>query len=246
MYWMETVNWPGSFPEIERKEFAMIREGSLEEISDGKLYGPNDMVKADCGDCKGCSSCCRGMGSSIVLDPLDVHRLLVGLRTDFSGLLSEAAELHVEEGLILPHLKMAGAQEACAFLDEKGRCRVHAFRPGICRLFPLGRFYENGSFSYFLQIHECRNQNRTKVKVKKWVDTPEFARYEAFVCEWHYFLKAVSQRLSEESEPDGELARQVSMYLLKTFYMTAYAENEDFYGQWKQRMDMAKGLIVQE
>ena len=28
----------------------MKREIDMREISDGKLYGPNDLVKADCGD----------------------------------------------------------------------------------------------------------------------------------------------------------------------------------------------------
>ena len=44
----------------------MKREISLEEISDGKLYGSGDMVKVGCDDCRGCSACCRGMGSSFV------------------------------------------------------------------------------------------------------------------------------------------------------------------------------------
>ena len=48
---------------------------SLAEISDGHLYKANDMVKADCGGCEGCSQCCRGMGRSIILDPYDVYRL---------------------------------------------------------------------------------------------------------------------------------------------------------------------------
>ena len=30
----------------------MRREVTLEEISDGRLYDANDMVKADCQDCK--------------------------------------------------------------------------------------------------------------------------------------------------------------------------------------------------
>ncbi len=48
-------------------------------------------------------------------------------------------ELNVVDGIILPNLKMARAEEACSFLDTNGRCTVHAFRPGICRMFPLGR-----------------------------------------------------------------------------------------------------------
>lgn len=45
----------------------MRREVTLEEISDGRLYEANDMVKADCQDCKGCFDCCTGMGDSVVL-----------------------------------------------------------------------------------------------------------------------------------------------------------------------------------
>lgn len=56
----------------------MKRNVTLEEISDGNLYEANDMVKADCQDCKGCSDCCQGMGDTVILDPLDVHRLCAG------------------------------------------------------------------------------------------------------------------------------------------------------------------------
>ena len=130
----------------------MLRNVDLSEISDGKLYDANDMVKADCKGCEGCSACCRGMGKSIVLDPLDVHRLTTGLGVPFEALLSQHIELNVVDGLILPNLKMTESADACPFLNAQGRCSIHAYRPGICRLFPLGRFYENDSFQYFLQL----------------------------------------------------------------------------------------------
>ena len=53
----------------------MKRNVDINEISDGRLYSSGDMVKADCHDCKGCSACCRGMGNSIILDPMDIWRL---------------------------------------------------------------------------------------------------------------------------------------------------------------------------
>ena len=37
----------------------MRREQTLEEISDGKLYDSNDMVKADCHDCEGAVTAVR-------------------------------------------------------------------------------------------------------------------------------------------------------------------------------------------
>ena len=58
----------------------MRREVTLEEISDGKLYGANDMVKADCQDCQGCCDCCQGMGDTVILDPYDMNRLCQGLK----------------------------------------------------------------------------------------------------------------------------------------------------------------------
>ena len=58
----------------------MKRNVDLKEISDGRLYSSGDMVRADCRDCEGCSECCRGMGSSIILDPMDVWRLQKGIK----------------------------------------------------------------------------------------------------------------------------------------------------------------------
>ena len=64
-------------PEIEqREETGMKRQVSIEEIWDGRFYGPGDMVKAGCGECSGCSDCCKGMGKTIVLDPLQIHGLI--------------------------------------------------------------------------------------------------------------------------------------------------------------------------
>ena len=218
----------------------MKREVDIKEISDGNLYGPNDMVKADCGDCKGCSACCQGMGESIVLDPYDVYRLTTGLNLSFEALLADKIELNVFDGMILPNLKMAGEKEACAFLNEEGRCSIHSIRPGICRLFPLGRYYENGSFQYFLQIHECKNENRMKVKVKKWIDTPDLKQNEKFILAWHDFVNEIQTKMMEIS--DDALFKKVNMFLLQQFFIERYNE-EDFYKQFEERLEKAKTVV---
>lgn len=208
----------------------MKRNIDLKEISDGRLYGSNDLVKADCGDCRGCFACCCGMGNSIILDPLDVHRLTTGLNQSFEALLASYLELNVVDGIILPNLKMQGSRECCAFLNEAGRCTIHAIRPGICRLFPLGRYYENGSFRYFLQTHECKKVNRTKVKVKKWIDTPELGKYETFVNRWHYYLKDMETLIEKQPKK----AKEIDLQILQRFYLTPYGD--DFYTEFEQRM----------
>ncbi len=239
----------------------MKRQVSLEEISDGRLYGKNDMVRAGCGGCRGCSACCSGMGNSIILDPLDVFRLTLGLGLPFEALLEDKIELNVVDGVILPNLKMSAESETCAFLDKAGRCSIHALRPGICRLFPLGRYYlptetakpaagselragdlprrQAAGFRYFLQVHECPMPNKTKVKVGKWVDTPNLDRYERFVNDWHYFLEDVQERLALETD---EGVRKVNLLLLELFYVRPY-ENGDFYGQFEERLAFAKETL---
>ena len=82
----------------------MKREVSLEDLK--KLYSSNDMVKADCQGCPGCSDCCQGMGESIILDPFDVYRLRKNLNVSFEELLDGQIELNVVDGVILPNLKM--------------------------------------------------------------------------------------------------------------------------------------------
>lgn len=235
----------------------MRRQVSLEEISDGRLYGKNDMVRAGTGGCRDCSACCSGMGNSAILDPFDIYRLTTGLETSFEELMADKIELNVVDGVILPNLKMSTDSETCAFLDGAGRCSIHAQRPGICRLFPLGRYYmpeeiagpaaasgsgtgncrrrSSGSFRYFLQVHECPAPNKTKVKVSKWIDTPQLDRYERFVNDWHYFLEDVQDRLAQESD---EEKKKINLLLLKLFYIRSYEEG-DFYGQFEKRLAIA-------
>ena len=218
----------------------MKREVDINEISDGKLYDANDLVKADCNDCKGCCDCCKGMGESITLDPYDVYRLTTGLNVSFEILLADKVALDMYDGIILPHLNMNGPEEACAFLNEEGRCSIHAIRPGICRLFPLGRIYENGNFKYFLQVNECSNKNRTKVKVKKWIDTPELKKNESFINQWHDYVNAVQNKVN--SDMDEEMIRKINLFNLQHFYIEPY-HADDFYTQFETRLAKAKVII---
>lgn len=222
----------------------MKRNVSLEDISDGRLYSSNDMVKADCHGCQGCSQCCRGMGKSIILDPLDCYRIAKGLGKELAELIGSAVELNVVDGVILPNLRMVGEAETCAFLNTDGRCNIHADRPGICRLFPLGRYYENGSFRYFLQTGECTRKARSKVKVSKWIDTPQTACYEEFVNTWHYLLNQVEHLVLESK--DEVFCKNLNMFLLNTFYLTPYETGRDFYGQFEERLQRFREIVPKE
>lgn len=217
----------------------MKRECDFNEISDGKLYKSTDMAKLGCNDCKGCSSCCRGVGNTIVLDPYDLYRLYEGTNLSIDDIFNKHLTLSVIDDVILPSLKMAGEDERCTFLNNEGRCSIHSVRPGICRLFPLGRIYEDGSFSYFLQAYECKVTNRSKVKINKWLDTPNLAEYESYINTWHYFIKDTQKELLGY---DDDIRKNMSMYILKVFYLTPYSK-DNFYKEFYERLEKTKAMF---
>ena len=205
------------------------------------LYNVNDMVKVGCNDCKGCFSCCTGMGESIILDPCDVWHLETHLHCTFAELMQEKIELHVEDGLILPHLKMQGDAEKCGFLDTDGRCGIHSVRPGLCRLFPLGRSYEDQKLQYFLLQDACPHAGHTKMKIKKWLEIPDIRKYEDFLVTWHDLRKALQKEIAENTESSESESRikEINMRFLHIFYEKQYMP-DDFYGQFEERVSLIR------
>lgn len=201
---------------------------------DAKLYDLNDMVKAGCNDCRGCSDCCCGMGQSILLDPYDIWQMESNLNETFAGLLREKLELHMEGRLILPNLKMEGVEEKCGFLNEKGRCGIHAFRPGLCRLFPLGRNYDGRKLQYFLLEGACP-KGGTKIKVRKWLDVPDYVKYSDFLIKWHDLRRRLQEELAEKEEAEPDSMKEQNMRFLHIFYEEQYG-SEDFYVQFEERL----------
>lgn len=217
----------------------MLRD--LDEISDGKVYGSSDMVRAACDDCAGCHACCEGMGTSIVLDPFDMWQLTAVTGMGFAELMEEAVELNVADGMILPNLKMVGGTERCYFLDAAGRCSIHKMRPGLCRLFPLGRIYEEDEVVYFLQPEACRKKNRTKVKVSKWIGVLG-QQYEQFLLAWRKLRRRTEEMLRDADE---QTARTLNLFLLNLFFVTDYDGGQDFYPQFAERMQKAEAVLGQ-
>lgn len=206
-----------------------------------KLYELQDMVKVGCGGCMGCSSCCEGMGDTIIVDPYDAYRLTEGLNLSFEAMLQNGLlSLHVEDGVILPHLTM-NENNRCVFLNDAGRCSIHESRPGLCRIFPLGRQYKDGRIYYFL-LDECKKSGKVKMKVEKWIDTKQTRVNEQFLLHWHDYIKAFRGCAKEKIREEGgeTVMKQKNMLLLQTFYFTPY--RDDFYEEFEERLNYMENL----
>ncbi len=213
----------------------MKRFVDMNEISDGKLYSLTDTVNCDSHDCMGCSKCCHDTADTIILDPYDCFKLCLNLNTTMAMLIAAGyIELRSVDGLPLPVIRIENREKGCPFLDTNGRCRIHSFRPGFCRLFPLGRIYENDSFKYFLQTQECPVKDLSPVKVYKWIGEKNIKEYERFILSWHNITGDIAARIS--AHPDNtEKNKELTMKLLNTFYFEPY-NGDYFYGQYEERV----------
>ncbi|MBR3165692.1 MAG: YkgJ family cysteine cluster protein [Lachnospiraceae bacterium] len=189
----------------------MIGEIDADLISPDKLMTSSDMAKLGCRHCEGCSECCKDRAESITLDAWDIRMLKEGLNYSFEGLLSSSLiTLRVVDGVILPCLSVKeGEKEECVFLKEDGRCAIHSFRPGICRMFPLARIWQDdGSFSYFLQTGECSQPDGVKIRISKWLDYPNIRAYEESVREFHDALTALRGEMKKDLSHEEQVRLQ--------------------------------------
>ena len=221
----------------------MIREMDLSADTDGRIYGLQDMAKLGCRDCEGCSECCRSVGDTIVIDPWDMYMLQQATGLSGNEIFASYLEMGVVDGIILPHMKMQEESGACGFLNEEGRCGIHGFRPGFCRLYPLGRLYEKGDYKFILLKDQCRADRLTKVKISKWLGIRDEKSYHAFVLDWHKLLQKYQEKYYKPENEEALLeAREISLMLLKSFYLKDYDRDRDFYSQYEERRMEAFGL----
>lgn len=215
----------------------MKQQWNMDEISDGKRYCSKDLVHIGCDGCRGNADCCRLTADTIILDPYDMYELQAATGYTFEKIYGAYLGLRAVDGVILPFLAKNENTGACAFLNADGRCSIHKHRPGFCRLFPLGRIYEGDSFSYFLQVHECPCTVTPKTEVSKWLEIKNLKTYEEYISKWHGLLSKEQETaralLSEEGREQA--AGEISMRILKTFFITPYDTSSDFYAQFEAR-----------
>lgn len=198
----------------------------LDKISDGKLYDIEDVVKADTCGCNGCNDCCLDVGDLVVLTPFDVYGIVNCLGVTFDDLLGDKIELRQNNKILLPYLKMQD-NNRCSFLNEKGRCIIHSNRPNICRMFPLGRVYQDNDFKYFLQVGNCPKENLKDVKVGDWIGIENYDENKRFILEWYQLTKALAFRL--KFVRDEKEIEEINQILLDSCYRMDINKDENFY-----------------
>lgn len=147
-------------------------------------------------------------------------------------------------GHIDGHMAAPDSGDHCPFLSGTGRCTIHPYRPGMCRMYPMGRYYpqDREGFVYILQKDECTDRKKTPVRLRDWLDVEDLPRYEAFSLNWHDFRKRAQAGLTRLTKRSRESAAR---YILQIFYVHPYLPEMDFYPQYEVRRKVCQDALGQ-
>ncbi len=206
------------------------------------MYKEHDRVNLACDGCLGKPSCCIDMGTSVVLNPYDMYQLSQSQEKSFHQLQGDLLSIAFVDGFVVPCMKMDELSKRCIALNEKGRCKIHADRPGICRLFPLGRKYEEKSIRYFMLENVCPCKAQESRKIKQWLEIANYPQQEQFLLTWHKFKKEVAHILANKEEA---YIGQAQTYIMQFFFVKPYHKGT-FFEEFYQRIEEAREVFRED
>lgn len=144
----------------------------LTQQLEAAALGPDDTFAFSCDRC---GRCCRDR-EDILLNPGDLFRIAKFLNKTPRQVMEEYCEGYIGPDSQIPiiRLKPKAYRNTCPFLGPDG-CKIHAAKPTVCALFPLGRAYitTKDKLVYFCQPITCGSDKRTHT-VREWLE--EFGR----------------------------------------------------------------------
>lgn len=200
--------------------------------------------------CVGCGRCCIHR-EDILLTARDLFRASKHLNIQTAVFVKRYCECYIGDTSRLPivRLKPVGADHHCPMLNGK-KCLIHAAKPVVCALFPLGRAEMGETTSsdelntvYFKQDVSCpTNRNTT---VRKWLERFGIEENDVFQKRWSQMLVETSAALQgmlkhENAAPKFEEVYNILFFILYIHYDISLPLD----GQFEQNMLLANELIT--
>jgi len=200
--------------------------------------------------CYGCGKCCKNR-EDILLNAQDVYRMAKHLKLEPKQLIDRYCETCIGQQSLIPLVRLLprGKFNACPLLKDN-RCSVHAAKPTVCALFPLGRFLAKNPDDlnappepgYFLQPITCGgHKNNT---VHGYLESFGFSVDDPFHVMWSELLLYLAEYCQEaigKGVPEGAMERLWgAMY--QGLY-TDYCMGSDFLPQFDVNASKLRSLL---
>lgn len=200
--------------------------------------------------CDQCGDCCRHR-EDILLTPFDLFRIAGHLGITPGEVVKTYCEVYVGSSSHFPVVRLlpVGEDKACPFLKDNC-CSIHASKPTVCALFPLGRAMQYGALEgdqerklfYILQDTNCGLRDQTYT-VEEWLGEFELESSEAWFLEWTDVLgKFVTLIHQLEAMLSDKLMETILNVVFSEVYLN-YHQGMDFMGQFRGNYQKLLGVL---
>ena len=200
--------------------------------------------------CDQCGDCCRHR-KDIILTPFDLNRIARHFGTTPKAIVDRYCIVYIGDSSRFPVvlLKPEGKDEACPFLKEN-RCSIHASKPTVCALFPLGRVMQYGALKgdqeqklfYILQDTDCGLRDQTHT-VEEWLGAFELEGSEAWFLEWTDILGKLVTLIHQLEEMLSDKLMQMILNIALTEIYMHYDQGVDFMQQFRGNSRKLLGVL---
>ena len=175
--------------------------------ADARVLADTDLLQLTCG-AAGCSSTCCKATAPIVLNPYEIARICKAAALSYEELLDV---LDTDRAKGFP-LVMLPRDPVCHFWTATG-CRIYDARPLACRLFPLGRVFENNRSHIVLpEVNRCSGLVPAPAKtVTAYLQEQDTALFIEMADCWIEFVSHL-ERLPLQDAPVTSVAFHMLVY----------------------------------
>ena len=182
--------------------------------------------------CNQCGECCKHR-EDILISPFDLFRLTRYLNMKPTEFVDRYCTTYIGQNSRLPVVifKAVGEEQVCPMLQDN-HCSVHAAKPTICALYPLGRAVRvepdgKPEVFYFLNGSTCGAEDETHT-VREWLSEFDLQDSNAWFLAWQKAISRLSPSLKtmEKLLPPKELSMLYAI-VFKALYLD-YADVREF------------------
>lgn len=147
-------------------------------------------------ECRQCGQCCHNR-DDLILTAHDIFRIARHLGVTPVEIIDKYCESYIGDESRIPVVRAKPKLHdgVCPFL-RKGKCSIHAAKPVICAVFPLGRAYtsDNEEF-YFYQKVPCGDKNTHTVR--EWIREFDIPEVDSIGRLWSGFIIWLAQYMQK-------------------------------------------------
>jgi Fe-S-cluster containining protein len=158
--------------------------------TDARILSESDLIQLACG-VNGCSSNCCTKSAPIVLNPYEIALMCRESNMSYEDLLDI---VDTERAKGFP-LVMLPRDPHCHFWTGKG-CRIYRGRPLACRLYPLGRVFDQGESHLVLpELNICSGLSSSPAKtIAEYLHSQDTTILIQMADHWIQFVSDVEQK----------------------------------------------------